>query len=52
VSCQKYLKNRILLLRLQLIRTEQLQTTLSLLIAETVLATLQELEDIVDDNGL
>jgi hypothetical protein len=47
-----YLEKSVLLLRLELVGPEKLQTTLSLLAGETVMVALEELEDIIDDNGL
>jgi hypothetical protein len=46
-----YLKEGILLFLLQFIGTEELKTTFSLLWTETVIVTLEEFEDIVNDNG-
>ena len=47
-----YLKEGILLLALQLVGAEELETACSLLVGETVLVTLEQLEDIVDNDGL
>ena len=47
-----YLQEGILLLSLKSVRTEQLQTALSLGRVETSIRTLEKLEHIVDDDGL
>ena len=46
------LKNGVLLLRLELVGTEELETALGLGGRKTLLGTLEQLEDVVDDNGL
>ena len=47
-----YLQERILLLTLQPVRTEKFETTSCLSTIQTRFCTLQQLEDIVDDDGL
>lgn len=47
-----YLEECVLLLDLELVGAEQLETALSLLYGETVLVALEQLEDVVDDDGL
>ena len=47
-----YLEESVLLLRLKLVGTKQLQTTTSLLFRKTILIALEEFEDIVDDDSL
>ena len=47
-----YLEEGVLLLILQLVRTEQLDTTSRLGAVQTRFCTLQQFEDIVDDDGL
>ena len=47
-----YLEEGVLLLALELVGTEKLQTTGGLLVSETVLVALKQLEDIVDNDRL
>ena len=47
-----YLEECILLLRLELVGTKDLEATGNLLIGETAVVALKQLEDIVDDDGL
>lgn len=47
-----HLEERILLLMLELVRTEEAQTALCLRVVETVLGRLEESEDVLDDDGL
>lgn len=47
-----YLKERVLFLALELVRTEKTDTTLRLFVRETLVVALKELEDIIDDDGL
>ena len=51
-SPKTHLKERVLLLLLKLVGTENLITTFSLFIGETFLGTLEELEDIINDDCL
>jgi hypothetical protein len=46
------LENRILLFRFEFVGTKNLQPTLSLLGSETLIVTLKEGKDILDNNGL
>ena len=46
------LEEGVLLLALELVGTEKLQTTGGLLVSETVLVALKQLEDIVDNDRL
>ena len=52
MSFRAYLQERILLLALELVGAEQLQTASGFLCSETLLRALEKLEDIVYDNGL
>lgn len=45
------LKEGILFLLLKFVRTENVETTLGLLIGETVVGALEKLENIIDDDG-
>lgn len=45
-----HLQERILILRFQLVRSEDLVTTLRLFIVETAIVALEEFEDIVDED--
>ena len=47
-----YLKERVLLLALELVGAEKFETTGGLVVGETVLIALEELEDVIDDDGL
>lgn len=47
-----YLKERVLLLGLELVGTEKTETAGGLLISKTVLRALEELEDVLDDDSL
>jgi hypothetical protein len=47
-----YLEERILLLSLELVGTEDTQTARSLVFAQTSIVALEELEDIIDNDGL
>ena len=47
-----HLKEGVLLLILELVGTEKLQTASGLLVSETVLVALKQLEDIVDNDRL
>ena len=49
---ETHLKERVLLLRFELVRTENVVTALRLFSVETLIVALEELEDIVDDDGL
>lgn len=47
-----HLKERVLVLLLELVGAEELNTTVGLLKSETLIGTLQELEHVVEDDGL
>ena len=47
-----HLEEGVLLLALELVGTEELETACSLLVGKTVLVALEQLEDIVDDDSL
>jgi hypothetical protein len=47
-----YLKERVLLLALELVGTKDTETTSGLIVSKTVLVALKQREDIIDDNGL
>ena len=47
-----YLEEGVLLLALELVGAEKFETTGGLVVGETVLIALEELEDVVDDDGL
>jgi hypothetical protein len=47
-----YLKERVLLLALELVGTKDTETTSGLVVSKTVLVALKQREDIIDDNGL
>jgi hypothetical protein len=47
-----HLKESVLLLRLELVGTKEFQTTLGLFRRKTVIVTLKQFEDIVDNDGL
>ena len=47
-----YLKERVLLLALELVGAEELETAVGLLVSQTVLVALEQLEDVIDDDGL
>ena len=47
-----YLEERILLLDLKLVGAEELETAVGLLVRQTVLITLEQLEDVIDHDSL
>lgn len=47
-----YLQNGVLLLNLELVGAKKLETAVGLFCGETILVALEELEDVVDDDGL
>ena len=47
-----YLEEGVLLLALELVGAEKFETTGGLVVGETVLIALEELEDVIDDDGL
>ena len=51
-GCEAYLEEWVLLLRLQSVRTEQLDTTSRLGAVQTRFRTLQQLEDVIYNDGL
>ena len=49
---ETHLEEGVLLLALELVGAEKFETTGGLVVGETVLIALEELEDVIDDDGL